>query len=84
MKNIFKKTVHNPNSSNSDKNDDSDCCEECEEYYYIRKEECDWIKCSVCEKWLHENRTIFSKTCIDCGSNNCCMNLEKSKKSAKK
>jgi hypothetical protein len=25
-KNNFKKTAHNPNSSNSDKNDDSDCC----------------------------------------------------------
>jgi hypothetical protein len=25
-KNNFKKTVHNPNSRNSDENDDSDCC----------------------------------------------------------
>jgi hypothetical protein len=46
-KNNLKKTVHNPNSSNSDKNDDSDCCKECKEYYCVTKEECDWIKMLV-------------------------------------
>jgi hypothetical protein len=55
MKNNVKKMVHNPNSSSSDKNNDSDCCEECKEYCYVTKDECDWIKCSFCEKWLHEN-----------------------------
>jgi hypothetical protein len=67
MKNNFKEMVRNPNSSNADKNDDSDCCKECKEYYSVTKEGCDWIKCSDCEKWLHENCTIFFKTCIDCG-----------------
>ena len=68
--------VHNPHVSNSDKNDDSDCCEECNEYCCVTKEECDWIKCSLCEKWLHENCTVFSKTCIDCGRNNCYKDLK--------
>jgi len=40
--------VHNPNFSNSDKYDNSDCCKEYKEYYYITKQECDCIKCSVC------------------------------------
>jgi hypothetical protein len=44
-KNNFKKTVHNPNSNNSDKNGDSDCCAECKEYCYVTKGECAWIKC---------------------------------------
>jgi hypothetical protein len=70
MTDIFKKMVYNPNSSNSDKNYDSDCCKECKEYCCVTKEECDWIKCSLCEKWLHENCTIFSKTCIEFGRNN--------------
>jgi hypothetical protein len=69
--------VHNPNSRNSDKNDDSDICKECKEYYYVKKGECDWIKCSFCEKWLLENCTIFSQTCIDCGRNNSSKNLKK-------
>jgi hypothetical protein len=76
MKNCFQKVVPNPNWSNFDKNDNSDYCKECKEYYYVIKEECDWIKCSVCEKWLHENCTIFSKTCIDCGRNNRSRNLK--------
>jgi hypothetical protein len=84
MKNNFKKMVHNPNSINSDKNYDSDCCRECEEYCCVTKEECDWIKCSVCEKWLLENCTTCSKTCIDCGRNYRSMNLKELKKSTKK
>ena len=76
-KNNFIKMVHTSNSSNSEKNDDRDNCKECKEYYYVMKQECGWIKCSVCEKWLHENCTIFSKTCSDCGHNNRFKNLEK-------
>jgi hypothetical protein len=67
-KNHFKKIVQIPTESSSHQDDD-DCCKECEEYYYLTREECDSIKCSVCEKWLHENCTISSKTCIDCGRN---------------
>ena len=83
-KNNFKKIVHNPNSNNSDKNGDSDCCAECKEYCYVTKEECAWIKCSFCEKWLHENYTISSQTCLDCGRNNRSKNLKIPKKSTKK
>jgi len=46
----------------------------------ITKQECDWIKCTVCEKWLREKRSIFSKTCIDI----CSKYLEKRTKSAYK
>jgi hypothetical protein len=77
MKNNFKKMVHNPNSNNSDKNGDSDCLRECKEYCCVTKEECDWIKCSVCEKWLYENCTICSKSCIDFGRNNRSQHLKK-------
>jgi hypothetical protein len=76
--------VQNPNLSNSDKNDDGDCCKGWKEYYYATKEECDWIKCSFCEKWLFENCTILSKTWIDFGSRSLSKNLEKRKKSTKK
>jgi len=30
----------------------------------------------VCEKWPHENCTVFSKTCINCGWKNCSKNLQ--------
>jgi hypothetical protein len=83
-KNSFKKMVHSPSSSNSDIQDDSDCCKECEEYHKLKKQECDWIKCSVCEKLLHENCTIFSKTYTDYGRNIRNKDLEKRKKSTKK
>jgi hypothetical protein len=48
----------------------------------VTKEECDWIKCSFYEKWLSENCTIFSETCIDCGNGS--KNLRKRKKYTKK
>lgn len=59
-------------SSDTDnsENGDDDRCKECHEYYYVTREECDWIMCIVCKKWLHENCTKFSDTCIDCGRNN--------------
>jgi hypothetical protein len=75
---------HFPSSSNSVVHDDSDCCKECKEYYKLTKQECDWIKWSVCEKLLHENCTIFSKTYTDYGRNNGTKDLEKRKKSTKK
>jgi hypothetical protein len=50
VKNNFKKMVQNLNSSSSDNNDHSGCCKECKEYYYVTKDERDWIKCSGCEK----------------------------------
>jgi hypothetical protein len=59
--------VHNPNCSNSYKSDDSDCCKECKEYYCVTKQDCEWIKCPVSEKWMLENCTSLSKTCLDFG-----------------
>jgi hypothetical protein len=46
--------VRNPNSSNSDKSDDIDCCKEFKEYYCVTKQDCEWIKCPFCEKWVLE------------------------------
>lgn len=48
------------------------------------KKERNCLKFSICEKWLHENYTIFSGTCIDCGHNNRSTYLEKRTKSTKK
>ena len=58
MTNNFKEMVQN---HHSDKNgDSSDFCNELKEYYCVVKQECDWIKFSVCEQWLYENCTVFS------------------------
>jgi hypothetical protein len=84
MKKKFKKIVHNRNSRDSDKDNESDCCKECKECYCVPKGKCGWIKCLVCEKWLHENCTILSQTCVDCGRNNGSKDLEKQKKSTDK
>lgn len=54
-------------STSGDSDEGDDRCKECKEYYYLTKEECDWIKCCECERWLHENCTIFTTFCIDCG-----------------
>jgi hypothetical protein len=74
---------HKPNWNNSDKNGDSGWCKKCNKYNYVTQQEYEWIKFSVCEKWLHEKCTIFSQTRIDFGHNNRCKNLEKREKSTK-
>jgi len=84
MKNSFKEVVHNPNSSNSDNGDYNDCCKECKEYYCVTEQDCQWIKCPVCEKWMLENYTSLSKTCLDCGHNIRFEWLEKLEKSTEK
>ena len=84
MKNNFMEIVHNPNSSNSDNGDDNDCCEECKEYCCVTKQDCEWIKCPVCKKWILENCTGLAKTCLDCGHSILSVWLEKLKKSTKK
>ena len=77
MKNNLKEMAHNPKSGNSDKYDERDCCTECKEHCCVIKQEWSWINCSVCEKLLHQNFTIFSETCIEYGSNNHSKYLEK-------
>ena len=67
-----------------DDDDDDDRCKECNEFYYLTKEECDWIKCCDCGRWLHENCTIFPKYCIDCGRKQKSKNNGKNAKIAKK
>lgn len=53
-----------------DKHCTDDRCIECNECYYTTKEKCDWIKCTVCEKWLHETCPVFACHCINCGRKN--------------
>jgi hypothetical protein len=69
-KNNFQEMVHNPKSGNSDKYDERDCYTECEEHCCVTKQEWSWVKCSVCEKLLHQNFKIFSQTCIEYGRSN--------------
>ncbi|XP_055907702.1 uncharacterized protein LOC129942684 [Eupeodes corollae] len=46
-------------------------CAECWENYFLTKKREDWIQCSKCSKWLHENCTRYKKPefslCTDCG-----------------
>lgn len=46
---------------------DSNVCVECWENYFQTKKKTDWIKCSVCLKWLHESCTMYSPHCNNCG-----------------
>ncbi|GBN99175.1 hypothetical protein AVEN_53645-1 [Araneus ventricosus] len=45
-------------------------CKECSENYYITKRKCDWLRCIMCQMWLHEDCTIFDTFCVDCGRKN--------------
>lgn len=47
--------------------DDTNVCLECWENYYLTKKKTDWIKCSLCQKWLHESCTMYSPHCNNCG-----------------
>ena len=82
-KNNFKEMVHNPKSGNSDKCDERDCCAERKEHCCVTQQERSWIKFSVCEKLLYQNRIIFSETCIEYGRNNNSNYLEKRMKCTK-
>lgn len=46
-------------------------CAECWENYFSTKKREDWIQCTKCSKWLHENCTRYktpeSSLCTDCG-----------------
>jgi hypothetical protein len=37
-----------------------DMCAECEEPYATTEENCDWIRCVDCRKWLHELYSVYS------------------------
>ncbi|GBM03960.1 hypothetical protein AVEN_99165-1 [Araneus ventricosus] len=45
-------------------------CKECSENYYKTKSKCDWLRCIMCQMWLHEDCTIFNTFCVDCGREN--------------
>jgi len=76
--------MHNPKSGNSDKYDERDYCSERKEHCCVKKQEWSWIRCSVCEKLLHQNCIIFSETCVEYGRNNNSKYLEKRTKCTKK
>lgn len=42
-------------------------CTECLEEYTETSEKCDWIKCIVCNNWLHETCSKFLNKCAVCG-----------------
>ena len=46
---------------------DSNNCTECWENYYTTKEKADWIRCQDCNKWMHENCTMYGNVCNNCG-----------------
>lgn len=69
-KNNIKEKVRNSKQGNSNKFNERDFCTERKENCCVTKQERSWIKCSVCEKLLHQNCIIFSETCIAYGRNN--------------
>lgn len=46
---------------------ESNCCAECWENYFTTTRKDDWIQCSACKKWVHENCSIYKMKCTDCG-----------------
>lgn len=46
---------------------DKDECSECLEEYGRTQDSCDWIKCVVCSRWLHESCSKFLNKCAVCG-----------------
>ena len=36
-------------------------------YFLTKKKKADWIKCSSCQKWLHETCTMYTPHCNTCG-----------------
>lgn len=61
---IVNNSVRTPNSSNCDEKDDDGWRNSSVGYCCVMKLQCKWIQSSVCDKWLHENCTILSKTWI--------------------
>lgn len=59
-----------PLSSSEELSDDTDdYCIVCRDYYYTTKSKAAWIKCVVCNHWLHETCTELNDKCNDCANN---------------
>lgn len=54
-------------SSTIDKEVDSNNCVECWENYFTTSRKDDWVRCTICSKWLHEKCSIYKEKCTDCG-----------------
>ncbi|CAH2091297.1 unnamed protein product [Euphydryas editha] len=58
-------------ASSSDQTDvEENACVECLEDYNITKRQVDWIQCTRCLKWLHEDCTMYNNLCNKCGRYN--------------
>lgn len=57
----------NSASSTIDKEVDSNNCVECWENYFTTSRKDDWVRCTICLKWLHEKCSIYKEKCTDCG-----------------
>ncbi|GBN35731.1 hypothetical protein AVEN_123289-1, partial [Araneus ventricosus] len=66
-----KKDASQDNNEQLDHTCDADVlCKECSENYYKTKRKCDWLRCILCQMWLHEDCTIFDTFCVDCSRRN--------------
>ncbi|KAJ2944518.1 hypothetical protein O0L34_g3863 [Tuta absoluta] len=45
-----------------------DDCVGCGDNYYKTELTEDWIQCSICERWAHENCTEYDDKCHPCGN----------------
>jgi len=63
-KDIVNRIIRTLNSSNCDEQDDDGCRNSSTGYCCVMKLQCKWIQISVCDKSLHENCTMLSKTRI--------------------
>ncbi|GBN37154.1 hypothetical protein AVEN_182826-1, partial [Araneus ventricosus] len=62
-----KKDASQDNNGQLDHTCDADVlCKECSENYYKTKRKCDWLRCIICQMWLHEDCTIFDTFCVVC------------------
>lgn len=50
-----------------DLTEDEDCCAGCGEQYNSTKKTVDWIRCILCNRWLHEDCTKYVNMCDLCG-----------------
>lgn len=56
------------NSSDSENDErEEDNCVGCGENYYKTQLVEDWLQCTICELWAHENCTEFDNMCSKCG-----------------
>jgi hypothetical protein len=67
---IRKKSAPN-DSSDTDNNEEAadyeNECVGCKEDYRKTKKTEDWIKCTICGRWMHEGCTTYTDLCQQCG-----------------